>query len=124
MQWLIKKIYIATIICLCDVNFTAVIYFRFFNTDLYVCYNSLSNLGVCPRLTDPDNGFLVIMTGVSEGDVASFYCNFGYELVDSEATKLTCRNGQWSAPPPVCESFGMRAYLWYHTVEASTIDNE
>ena len=73
-------------------------------------YNSLSNLGVCPRLTDPDNGFLVIMTGVSEGHVAGFLCKFGYKLVG--ATVLTCRNGQWSDPPPVCESFGMRAYLW------------
>ena len=54
-----------------------------------------------PDLVNPDNG-MVMMTGNMQGDISTFICNSGYELVGNET--LTCQDdGQWSALPPVCQ---------------------
>ena len=61
---------------------------------------------LCPDLVNPDNG-MVIMTGNMQGNVSTFICNPGYELVGAET--LTCQDdGQWSAPPPVCQIIGIK----------------
>ena len=45
---------------------------------------------------------MVMMTGKLEGNISTFICNPGYELVGNET--LTCQDdGQWSPLPPVCE---------------------
>ena len=49
---------------------------------------------------DPVNG-MVMMTGNSVGDTATYSCNDGYSL--SGVDMVTCQdNGQWSDPPPIC----------------------
>ena len=49
---------------------------------------------------NPDNG-IVMMTGYMEGNISTFICNPGYELVGNET--LTCQDdGQWSPLLPVC----------------------
>ena len=45
---------------------------------------------------------MVMMTGNMQGNISTFICNSGYELVGNET--LTCQDdGQWSVLPPVCQ---------------------
>ena len=60
----------------------------------------------CRDPIEPTNG-TVMITGNLEGDTAIFTCNPGFELVGTET--LTCQDdGEWSAPPPVCQIIGMK----------------
>ena len=56
----------------------------------------------CPILPDPENG-MVTLTGVSVGDMATYTCNDGFELMGVQ--KLTCQeDGTWDNPLPLCMS--------------------
>ncbi|XP_035662466.1 P-selectin-like [Branchiostoma floridae] len=58
-------------------------------------------LGQCPVLTAPTNG--VVSGSNSYGDVVTFTCNTGYNLVGSST--LTCLSSlAWSGNPPTCAS--------------------
>ena len=62
---------------------------------------------MCPDLTDPANG-MVVMAGSSVGDTATYSCNSGFELVGIQT--VTCQaDGMWSDPPPTCEPIGMKS---------------
>ena len=69
-------------------------------------HSSLS-IAECPDLTDPANG-VVVMTGNSVGDTATFTCNSGFELVG--AATVTCQDDrQWTDLPSACQIvIGMR----------------
>ena len=55
---------------------------------------------MCPNLADPANG-AVNVSGRSSGDIATYVCIRGFELVG--AATLVCRlDGMWNADPPVC----------------------
>ena len=58
------------------------------------------SLALCPDLVDPVNG-MVMMTGNSVGDTATYSCNDGYSL--SGVDMVTCEDdGEWSDPLPIC----------------------
>ena len=59
---------------------------------------------------DPVNG-MVMMTGNSIGDTATYSCNQGYELVGAEI--LTCQSigAQWSDSPPECKIIGKNVII-------------
>ena len=59
---------------------------------------------------DPVNG-MVMMTGNSTGDAATYSCDQGYELVG--ATILTCLSigAQWSDSPPKCKIIGKKVIV-------------
>ena len=52
---------------------------------------------MCPDLVAPVNG-MVMMTGNSVGDTATYSCDDGSGVV-----MVTCQDdGQWSDSPPIC----------------------
>ncbi|CAI8054234.1 CUB and sushi domain-containing protein 1, partial [Geodia barretti] len=56
---------------------------------------------LCHDASNPANG-VVSQSGNSVGDMATYTCNDGYELVRSPV--LTCQNdGTWDNSPPVCK---------------------
>ena len=56
----------------------------------------------CGSLSDPTNG-QVNFTTTTEGSVANYTCDTGYDLVGD--TTRTCQNdGQWSGSEPTCQS--------------------
>lgn len=54
---------------------------------------------LCSVLTDPADGSVVV-TSQTEGGVATFSCNPGFDLVGEPS--LTCTAGSWSGVPPTC----------------------
>ena len=81
---------------------------NFHNMDCQHLNVFFSILAVCPDLTDPTDGYLVLMTGASVGDIAVYICKSGFELVGTAT--LTCQSdGTWSDLTPVCKNItGMR----------------
>ena len=70
----------------------------------------LSPNAVCPDLTDPANG-MVVMAGNSVGNTATYSCDPGFELVGVQT--VTCQADRtWSDPPPTCEPIGMKSPLY------------
>ena len=60
---------------------------------------------------DPENG-MVMMTGNSVGDTATYSCDDGFSL--SGVDMVTCQDdGQWSDPPPICVAFRAYAIIQY-----------
>ena len=74
---------------------------------VHTSYNIITltilHLIVCADLSDPANGRVNVSgDGTNEGDVATFYCNKGYNMIGSDT--VTCQpKGGWSGPPPICE---------------------
>ena len=67
----------------------------------------------CPLLPDPANG-MVVLTGTSSGDMATYSCDPGSMLVGS--TILTCGDdSMWSDDPPVCEPMGNEQHDYIYT---------
>ena len=67
----------------------------------------------CPLLSDPANG-MVVLTGASSGDMATYSCDPGFMLVGS--TILTCGDdSMWSDDPPVCEPMGNEQHDYIYT---------
>jgi CUB/sushi domain-containing protein len=57
---------------------------------------------VCPTRFDPENG-MVLLTGMSVGDTATYTCDTGFELIGESV--LNCQSdGTWNNPPPICDS--------------------
>ena len=56
---------------------------------------------VCDLLSDPDNG-TVTATGTGVGDTATYFCDYGYELI-GDGTVACQSSGNWSGSPPTCE---------------------
>jgi CUB/sushi domain-containing protein len=59
---------------------------------------------MCPTLLDPLNGS-VMWTSLSVGSVASYRCNEGFELEESEM-RICKDDGIWGGVDPVCTSTG------------------
>ena len=54
----------------------------------------------CPDLIRISNGGL-LLNGSTPGEIATYFCNDGYQLVGN--TTRTCQeNGEWSGQPPEC----------------------
>ena len=69
---------------------------------LTLVHNMLIPAILCPNLVNPANG-MVVVTGNSVGDNATYTCDPGFEL--EGATTRTCQSdGTWSGIPPWCES--------------------
>eukprot|EP00731_Ephydatia_muelleri_P030223 Em0021g746a len=56
---------------------------------------------LCPSLTTPNDGVLVISNGRQPGSQATFSCNFRFKLVGT-ATRI-CQNGVWSGSDTTCQ---------------------
>ena len=55
---------------------------------------------MCDALSNPVNGG-IITTGTGFGDTATYYCDYGYDLIGD--LTVTCQsNGNWSGSPPIC----------------------
>ena len=66
---------------------------------IFCSFSTLSAL--CPDQENPANG-VVSQSGNSVGDMATYTCNDGYELVGPEV--INCQNdGTWDNSPPVCK---------------------
>jgi hypothetical protein len=61
---------------------------------------TICGVGGCPVLENPANG-VVMTTGLSPGDTATYTCDPGYELVGT-AVQTCGNNGEWSDVPPTC----------------------
>lgn len=60
-------------------------------------------VGSCPRLETPASGY-VFISGVYNGAVAKYTCQYGYKAVPSSIRY--CLYGSWTGVPPKCsESF-------------------
>ena len=56
---------------------------------------------MCHKLSDPANGRVIVNARVV-GDVATYHCDDGYELIGDDVQ--TCQlNGTWLGSPPTCE---------------------
>ena len=56
---------------------------------------------MCHKLSDPANGRVIVDARVV-GDVATYHCDDGYELIGDDVQ--TCQlNGNWSGSLPTCE---------------------
>lgn len=56
----------------------------------------------CEDLLDPENGRVDTSGGTTEGSVATYTCNEGYNL-KGESSR-TCTTSGWSGKEPSCES--------------------
>ena len=56
---------------------------------------------MCDALPNPANGGVsAIGTGI--GDTATYYCDYGYDLIGNGTA--TCQSsGNWSGSPPICK---------------------
>ena len=55
---------------------------------------------VCDALSNPVNG-RVNTTGTGVGDTATYFCDYGYNLIGNDT--VTCQSsGNWTGPPPIC----------------------
>lgn len=54
----------------------------------------------CGPLDPPQNG-IVVLSGVSIGDTATYNCKHGFQLVGA-GTRECQANGQWSGEAPTC----------------------
>lgn len=67
-------------------------------------------VGGCEDLENPENG-VVVTTGLSPSDTATYTCNSGYELVGTSVR--TCgTDGEWSDVPPTCR----RKIIFFNSV--------
>ena len=64
---------------------------------------SLPSDAECGSLTDPANGMVDTTAGTTEGMMASYTCNTGYNLV-GDTTRTCGTDGVWSSMEPTCES--------------------
>ena len=55
---------------------------------------------MCPTLSAPVNGS-ISLSGVTVGDMATYSCNEGFELVGN-ATRVCLDGGTWSGKDIVC----------------------
>ena len=56
----------------------------------------------CGNLTDPTNGRVDYTAGTTVGQIATYSCNTGYNLVGDR--NRTCQaTGDWSGSEPTCE---------------------
>ena len=64
---------------------------------------SLPSDAECGPLTDPANGMVDTTAGTTEGMIASYTCNTGYDLVGN-MTRTCGADGVWNSTEPTCES--------------------
>ena len=68
---------------------------------LYVLRKQKILIIVCDALLNPTNGG-VITVGTGVGDTATYYCDYGYDLIGNGT--VTCQSsGHWSGLPPICK---------------------
>ncbi len=73
----------------------------------------------CGSLDTPSNGAVDTSSGTTFMMTATYTCNPGYNIVDSESR--TCgASGVWSSTAPVCESM-LSQCLWHHMISYSLI---
>jgi len=56
----------------------------------------------CPRLSQPDNGYIVSTDANSYASLVEYLCYPGYEVV-GEATRTCLASGHWSGVEPLCK---------------------
>ena len=56
-------------------------------------------------MANPANG-MVTISGNLVGDIATYTCDQGYQLVGAEALTCLSIGAQWSDSPPVCYFIG------------------
>ena len=56
---------------------------------------------LCDELSDPTNGG-VIWSTLTEGSVATYHCDNGYELIGDDTRR--CVDGEWTGQEPTCSS--------------------
>ena len=61
----------------------------------------------CGNLTDPANGRVDYTAGTTNGQIATYSCNTGYNLV-GDSTRTCQATGNWSGSAPTCA--GIQAY--------------
>ena len=78
----------------------------------------------CGNLTVPGNGSIISPSGVQHwgwsedtvsgeyGDVATFRCNYCYELEKNSSSEVKCKTtGEWSGMEPTCQSMHLDLLL-------------
>ena len=66
----------------------------------------------CPTRETPTFGRIEGSTNYNLGDVITYHCNFGFDLIG--VPQRNCTNaGQWSGGPPVCLGKKILLYLSY-----------
>ena len=62
--------------------------------------------GLCDELSDPENGNVNVTrpldTGLTEGSIAAYTCNNGYQLIGGDQTRTCMNTGLWSGEEPTC----------------------
>ena len=66
----------------------------------------------CGSLDPPQNG-IIVLSGVSVGDTATYNCKHGFQLI-GPGTRVCQANGQWSDEAPTCSCrFYAKTYFKY-----------
>ena len=64
----------------------------------------------CRSLTDPANGQATHTAGTTFGQIATYSCNTGYNLV-GDSTRMCQATGQWSGSAPTCHGMLLQGDL-------------
>lgn len=72
------------------------------NRIITVCLFTANQDFMCPNLTDPANG-TVVVESLRVGSIANYSCDIGFKLVGPSSLECEPR-GRWSDVEPVCES--------------------
>ena len=81
--------------------------------------------GLCDELSDPENGNVnvtrAVDTGVTEGSIADYTCNMGYQLIGEDQTRTCMSNGMWSGEEPTCIRMknALPIYIYAHITRAT-----
>ena len=74
---------------------------------------------ICPPLTDPPNGVVVVNPTPIEGDVATYSCNSGFTLVGN--LERVCQSDRtWSRSVPVCQQIGKNKRIYINIQQYNT----
>ena len=58
--------------------------------------------GSCDELSNPENGDVNVTRAQTEGSIAAYTCNMGYQLSVEDQTRTCMSNGTWSGEEPTC----------------------
>ena len=72
---------------------------RFISAD-FIFFFFFYSIAPCAKVVPPPHG-IISEGGFKHGASVMFYCRYGYTRAG--ASSITCNNGNWNKPTPVCK---------------------